>query len=793
MITRPEILAPAGSRQSFIAAVNAGCDAVYTGGLKFGARASASNFETDELIELIDYAHIHNVSVYLTTNTLIKNNELFNEYYEYLLPLYKAGLDAVIVQDIGLMEYVHTIFPDIDIHVSTQATVCNSSYGNYLKKYGITRIVPPRELSLAEISSLKKETNLEIEVFTHGALCYCYSGQCLMSSLNGGRSGNRGRCAQPCRKKYSYNDKGGYILSPKDICTLKSLPGLIDADVDSFKIEGRMKKPEYVALAVMMYKKYRDMYIEYGLDYYNNYIESDNFSNDFNMLTDIYNRGGYCDGYIHKYNGKSMMCTDRPNHFGTHIGNVVKSTNSNCDIKLIEDVYDHDVLEIRSESGSSTYEFTTKSCSLKGSIISTNLLKNLKIIKGQKVYRIRNNNLINRLCEYQETTIKRPVTIRLTGHLGEPLYIEMSLSESTNEVAKVSCNGEIVEQASNAPVTVDRIEKQLGKLGNTDFTAKNIYVDIDNNIFVPMTAINNLRRACCDKLRQLITSSYKRHDLGVKYEKKRTVSNRPLVKPTYIAAFNNNHQIYNQLLKSDIFDSIVVNINFHDEHITDIIKEILSVKKTPIISLPEIMRNDDMKRIGEILAYILIKYPDISFIVNNMEEALLLNSINVSKANIISGPSMYAFNDMSLSNLDDVSDIHFAPYELCFDELDSFNKRHDIIQIYGAIPVMTSVQCVKKTTASCTKNNECVEFSNKDNAYVSQCICRYCHNIIYSKYPINYINDIKKYNNCNRYDYFFNFTYESINDYNKIIKMINSPNDNVNIKNEAGYIDKGVY
>ncbi len=248
----PEILAPAGSMESLYAAVNAGCDAVYMGGSMFGARAYADNPDSDNLLYAIDYCHLHGVKLYLTVNTLLKEEELMDRLYNYILPYYKAGLDAAIVQDTGVIYMLHQWFPGLALHASTQMTLVTGIGADMLKDYGITRIVPARELSLSELQQMRHDTDAEIEVFVHGALCYCYSGQCLFSSLLGGRSGNRGRCAQPCRLPYSTVLNGkkqdSYILSMKELSTLPYLDKLIETGADSFKIEGRMKKPSYTAL-----------------------------------------------------------------------------------------------------------------------------------------------------------------------------------------------------------------------------------------------------------------------------------------------------------------------------------------------------------------------------------------------------------------------------------------------------------------------------------------------------------------------------------------------------------------
>lgn len=305
MRKKVEILAPAGSMESLTAAVCAGADAVYIGGRRFGARAYADNPEEQELLNAIDYVHLHGRKIYLTVNTLLKDREL-KELYDYLLPYYLRGLDAVIVQDIGVMRYIKRCFPGMSVHVSTQATVTHALGAEFFKGLGADRIVPARELSIAEIKDMKK-TGMEIECFVHGAMCYCYSGQCLLSSMIGGRSGNRGQCAQPCRLPYSVQGgKAQELLSLKDLCTIDDIPELVDAGIDSFKIEGRMKQPEYVYTAVKIYKKYTELYLKAGRKKY--YVSDEDRKN----LTEAYQRRGYCGGYYHRQNSREMLSLQRP-------------------------------------------------------------------------------------------------------------------------------------------------------------------------------------------------------------------------------------------------------------------------------------------------------------------------------------------------------------------------------------------------------------------------------------------------------------------------------------------------
>ncbi|MCU6761299.1 Uncharacterized protease yhbU precursor [uncultured Roseburia sp.] len=303
-----ELLSPAGSLDILKAVIQAGADAVYLGGSRFGARAYAKNFTEEQVLEGLDYAHMFGSKIFLTVNTLLKNKELNRELYDYIEPFYQRGLDAVIVQDYGVLSFLHREFPDLPLHASTQMSVTNGCGAEFLKENGVKRIVTAREISLEEIRDLYESTGMEIESFIHGALCYCYSGQCLFSSMLGGRSGNRGRCAQPCRLNYQvidkknriYNPKELYPVSPKDLCTIKLLPAMAEAGVYSLKIEGRMKQAEYAAGVTSVYRKYLDLYENDP----GNYAVSEE---DWQYLLDLGNRGGFTEGYYEKRNDRFVM------------------------------------------------------------------------------------------------------------------------------------------------------------------------------------------------------------------------------------------------------------------------------------------------------------------------------------------------------------------------------------------------------------------------------------------------------------------------------------------------------
>ena len=307
-----ELLAPAGNYEAFLGAIHAGADAVYLGGEKYSARAYADNFSDEEVISAIRYAHILGKKVYLTINTLMKQDE-YKVLCSYVAPFYQSGLDGVIIQDLGAFEILKETFPNLELHASTQMTLTSELGVSYLKELGACRVVPARELSLDEIRSIKEKVDIEIECFVHGAMCYCYSGQCLFSSILGGRSGNRGRCAQPCRLPYKFSEKGEetYPFSLKDMCTISFIPKMIEAGIDSFKIEGRMKKPEYAAGVTAIYRKYIDMYYEKGEDGF------EVSKSDMENLSKLYIRSEIQDGYYFRHNGKEMITPGKPSYIGS--------------------------------------------------------------------------------------------------------------------------------------------------------------------------------------------------------------------------------------------------------------------------------------------------------------------------------------------------------------------------------------------------------------------------------------------------------------------------------------------
>lgn len=540
----PELLAPGGSPDGIRAAVNAGADAVYAGGKVFGARAFAENMDQDGLFELMDYCHIRGRKLYLTVNTLVKESELEHELYDYIAPLYEHGLDAVLVQDFGVFRFLREHFPGLPLHASTQMTVTGTDGLDLLTRMGAERVVLSRELSLAEIRKIHKANPVELETFVHGALCYCYSGQCLMSSLIGGRSGNRGRCAQPCRLPYLWREgleqsgsgfpapefslktapsasgsgrrDGGRtqsasscLLSLKDICTLELIPDLAEAGISSLKIEGRMKRAEYAAGTVSIYRKMLDYYRDHGRD--GCHVDEE----DLRALADLYNRGGFSEGYYGERNGRSMMFPDRPNHYGTDAARVLgggKQAGRKNSIlaEALEDLYTGDSLEIGGK------EYSLTQAVEKGGTFSLPL-RGASVPAGTVLRRVHAGHLLDSLKEkYVDTQMQVPVLASLRMHAGEQAELTVSLlpQQSSEVISAAVRSEEIVQEALQRPLTGEAVARQICRSGGTAFEigsgTDSLEIDMDPSVFFSLRSLNELRRSALDALREKMLAPYHR-------------------------------------------------------------------------------------------------------------------------------------------------------------------------------------------------------------------------------------------------------------------------------------------
>ncbi len=748
-----EILAPAGSYESMRAAMNAGCDAVYIGGGSFGARAYANNLDEETLLRAIDEAHIRNKKLYLTVNTLLKEEELTEQLYRYLERYYLEGLDAVIVQDPGVMHFIHRNFPDLPIHASTQTTIMMAQGANLLKDQGATRLVTARELSLKEIRAIRENTELEIETFVHGALCYCYSGQCLMSSMLGGRSGNRGRCAQPCRMPYQFYSEGSrsssdrerYLLSPKDIHTLSLIPELVEAGIDSFKIEGRMKRPEYAAGVAGIYRKCTDLYLEHGSERYQAYLKSSEYEKDIHDLLDLYNRGGFSEGYGKSYHGKQMMSLARPNHSGVCVGEVISVKGSQVSILLKEAVNAQDILEIRNEEEEAEYEFTLKDGKQRGETLTTYVgrppaaydkgkVKYRGILKGSAVYRTKNNELLSRISEaYLERDLKRGITGQLIARLGEELTLTLTDRELTVTVRK-----EPVQEAKKQPMTIEKLGEPLKKLGDTLFFFQELRIEADENIFIPVAWLNELRREAVSKLETAILASYRRM---LPDERKGETLTAPKDTILGLRVSVRTEEQFRAALKAVEVEAIYGDYEgFEAKELDHMARACEAAGKGFYLMLPHICRQNSYQRLSEELKELRSCPGLMGFILKNLEELALLQSLQREEGfeakECILNQNVYVFNREAKEFYREKGISHYtAPLELNAKELKTLGIGDCDMVVYGYQPLMVSVQCLHETTTGCHRCK--AEGPGKDylldrmgKKFYVQRNCKSCYNVI---------------------------------------------------------------
>ncbi len=728
MIKRVEILSPAGSYESLKAAIAAGADAVYIGGSRFGARAFANNLQEDALLEAIDYVHLHGRKIYLTVNTLLKEKELQEELYQYLLPYYKHGLDAVIVQDIGVLEFVKEHFPDLPIHASTQMTITNVLGAKMLQELGVERVVTARELQLDEVEEISKQTNLEIESFVHGALCYCYSGQCLYSSLLGGRSGNRGQCAQPCRLPYKVgNDKETqYIMSLKDMCILEYIPELVEAGIYSFKIEGRMKKPEYVALVTAMYRKYVDLYLEKGKKGFR--VEP----KDREMLMDLYNRGGSHGGYYHTKNGREMLSLTRPNHAGVPALQVIKSNGKNVTVKAIVDIHKGDIIELTDGVENYTFSGDVKA----GQHVNIITHKKQLFQKDAILNRTRNEQLIT---DIHENIIRHEVKEKIKGKLILSSTDFAKMMVSYGDII-VEVTGDVAQEAINQPMDVARIEKQMRKTGNTPFEFKTLDIELNGNLFMPMQSLNELRRNALEELEKRIVNAYRR-DGGSEPSPKLQKEDLDTMKEGLFHVYVENLEQFQEALEHACIKRIYLDCNAIDyvwsnDSIISLILGAQEKDKEIYFCMPHIFRKDTIRKYEECYEHIFEQDWD-GVLIRNYESYEFLLEHNFEK-NIVTDYNLYQFNSYAKNFwLNEQIEVTTAPLELNYRELQDVGVENSELVVYGHLPMMISAQCIKKTTEGCKKQKGELTFRDRyQKNFTVKNHCDYCYNMIYNTAPL---------------------------------------------------------
>lgn len=751
MKDRVEILAPAGSMECLKAAIAAGADAVYTGGALFGARAYAHNLTEEELLEAIDYVHLHGRRLYLTVNTLIKDREMEKQMYDYLLPYYRQGLDAVIVQDIGLFRFIRKHFPDLPIHASTQMTLTGVDGAKFLEKEGAQRIVTSRELSMAEVKKIADETELEIESFVHGALCYCYSGQCLFSSFIGGRSGNRGQCAQPCRLLYRTPEakRPQYLLSLKDICTLELIPEMIESGIYSFKIEGRMKKPEYAAAVAFQYRKYADLYLKY---YEECPAEEDPAAyamkkyhvreEDRQMLLDLYNRGGFHTGYYHTQNGREMISLNRPNHAGVPAVKVLAKKGRNVTAKALTDLYPQDIIELPMRKGREKADnYTCKDAVRKGMNVQIPVFADTPFKRDEIWMRTRNSTLIDTL---HEEFVNGKIKERICGTFR--LYPQETATLTVKcRDAEITVAGEKAQEALSQPMSRERIEKQLRKTGNTEFEFSFLKAEIGEKVFLPMQSLNELRREALETLEKVICEKYRRSgEVKNPEEDKTELSMEEEVLSGWTASVRTAEQM-EVILEEEAIGRIYVDCTmfpriWEKDSYVEWITKVHAAGKEIYLVMPYIFRERTRKQYEAAYNRIFGAGWD-GILIANYESFAFLKEHGYT-GRIMTDYNLYEFNQESRKFWKEKGVFEFtAPVELTERELQDLRVKDGEVIVYGYLPMMISAGCIQKTTRGCLKKSGQTTITDRyRNPFVVKNECDYCYNILYNYVPL-YLGD----------------------------------------------------
>ena len=751
MKDRVEILAPAGSMECLKAAIAAGADAVYTGGALFGARAYAHNLTEEELLEAIDYVHLHGRRLYLTVNTLIKDREMEKQMYDYLLPYYRQGLDAVIVQDIGLFRFIRKHFPDLPIHASTQMTLTGVDGAKFLEKEGAQRIVTSRELSMAEVKKIADETELEIESFVHGALCYCYSGQCLFSSFIGGRSGNRGQCAQPCRLLYRTPEakRPQYLLSLKDICTLELIPEMIESGIYSFKIEGRMKKPEYAAAVAFQYRKYADLYLKYyeecpaGEDPAAYAMKKYRFcEEDRQMLLDLYNRGGFHTGYYHTQNGREMVSLNRPNHAGVPAVKVLAKKGRNVTAKALTDLYPQDIIELPMRKGREKADnYTCKDAVRKGMNVQIPVFADTPFKRDEIWMRTRNSTLIDTL---REEFVNGKIKERICGTFRLYPQEKATLTVKCRD-AEITVAGEKAQEALSQPMSRERIEKQLRKTGNTEFEFSFLKAEIGEKVFLPMQSLNELRREALETLEKVICEKYRRSgEVKDPEEDKTELSMEEEVLSGWTASVRTAEQM-EVILEEEAIGRIYVDCTmfpriWEKDSYVEWITKVHAAGKEIYLVMPYIFRERTRKQYEAAYNRIFGAGWD-GILIANYESFAFLKEHGYT-GRIMTDYNLYEFNQESRKFWKEKGVFEFtAPVELTERELQDLRVKDGEVIVYGYLPMMISAGCIQKTTRGCLKKSGQTTITDRyRNPFVVKNECDYCYNILYNYVPL-YLGD----------------------------------------------------
>jgi len=795
-----ELLAPAGDWEAFLAAVENGADAVYLGGKLFNARQFASNFDSEKLSEAIRYAHVRGVSVYLTMNTLMSDGEL-SEGIRFLKEAYLAGIDGVIVQDLGFARIVKELFPDIPVHGSTQMTIYNLDGVEMLKKMGFERIVLARELSLEEIKDIADNTSLEIEVFVHGALCISYLGQCLMSSIIGGRSGNRGKCAQPCRLTYELVEKqsgktvsvsrGKYLMSPKDLCSVQILNRIKEAGVKSLKIEGRMKGPEYVAVVTRTYRKYLDKCAnEEQSCPGGNYTVDDK---DLQELAQVFNRGGFSKGYFEGKSGSAMMSYEKPKNWGIYLGKVLSYDQALNAVKLSlnSDISLGDGIEVWNGEEQSPGTVVT-GLEVKGRRVESAkagevvTVRNIKgnISKDNKVYKTSDKKLNSTLLESISGKFYRKVPLSGKIRINKNGPVHLTVKDDLGNIVEVA-GSVIAEEALKRPVTKERVLEQLAKTGQTPFEFMDVDVSMDENISIPISEINNIRRSALEQLEEKRAKRYTRN-LSMDFEEK---EKRLIYFP------GNDRNKDKKMLISACIYKFDENIDYGSLEIDRLyipFNALLSNKAKEIISnlngkevyihIPPVTRGNYDK---------LIKSKLTEIVDMGVEGVLVGNIGHINKEKYpdnIKVAGDYSLNCFNSSSLEQLAQLGVSCVTLSVElTLNQIRNLADIsgmskeVTVYGRIPLMTSEYCPvgsiaggfgskTKCSVACEKGEYCLK-DRTGTKFPVLCDRIDCRSTIFNSNVLLLEENIDKISESGVDIIRLNFTDETYEEMNGIVNM----------------------
>ena len=718
-----ELLSPVGDFDCLKAAVQNGANCIYFGANLFSARAYAKNFNDEELKNAIEYCKIRGVKTNLTLNILIKDDEL-KQAFELAKKAYEFGIDAIIVQDLGLAKMLIKAFPDLPIHGSTQMSVHNLQGALELQELGFSRVVLSRELSIEEIEYICQNSTIEIECFIHGALCISYSGQCLFSSIIGGRSGNRGTCAQGCRLPYELIENEntvldkGYLLSTRDLCSLDYIPRLINCGVTSFKIEGRMKSPEYVATVTKIYRKYIDLAISgkpYKID-----------ETDRKNLMQVFNRGNFSSGHLDTHPNKNLIFPEKPNNMGLFLGQIEKYNQSKglITLKLNEPVEIGDTISLENETGTYTIsELMNNNNNIKNASIDETVtfgrMKG-KIKVGNKVYKMSSKALTQSVLstfENDTQTRKIPLNCEVKIVKNSPISIHISSASEIEIYRKLDiyCEVDTIPTDSiNHPLEKEKVISQITKTNNTPYYFKNIKVKLDENTFLPnIKALNELRRTALNlvedfaksKIRKTSTAQYSETNYNKKSNQKT------------ISILLNNLDLEKDYTTLTGFDNIYMPLKYFTQKNYENILLALSEKFNMYIYLPTIIKSNYKNLLSLNIEKSISKYHIKGFVLSNISNFKFLNGLNFEEFDLIANYTFNIFNKNTLSELDKlgINKFTISP-ELNKDIIESFaeTSAQELI-CYGRIALMNMNYCPLGKSNHCYPN--CTMKCNTKNSY----------------------------------------------------------------------------